>query len=406
MILRYFGFVRHIVYALIALTLLVCAVEVGLQVYEVGTGQRLAAGDSIDSQLTVDSSVCFGRLSPLMRAERPHPDTREAVEIRTNTLGYRGPEPQLPKPAGRLRILLLGDDVVFGGEVAEDQTVASWLSHFLKQHSDRDLEVMNAGTPGSCPLLSLLQFRHSLIQLAPDIVVLNFSMDDVDDDHAVRRYLKLSGDGVPLACPAPTPVAEGRVASSLGRFVTVRWLRDQLTATFEGAAAPSRIRDSPYAWLRESNPAWATRIRHAFQPIAHLRELVESVSSRFVLTVSPAPWQVSASACCPKVRAVFGIDSDDCYRSRHPFFALKEFADTRGISFVDPSPKFVETPGAERLFLTNCRNYSSYGHKLHARELARFLLQLPEFDGVETYDQQRRGPVFYEASAGRALERR
>ena len=55
---------------------------------------------------------------------RPGTHEERGVTVRINRLGLRGPELELPKPAGRIRMMVTGDSSVFGFGVEEQDVFA------------------------------------------------------------------------------------------------------------------------------------------------------------------------------------------------------------------------------------------------------------------------------------------
>ena len=86
-------------------------------------------------------------------------------QFETNSLGLRGPEPTQEASAAGLRVIVLGDDTVLGATHADDQTIPALLQRYLEESTAQKVEVINAGVPGYCPLLSLVQFRETLADL-------------------------------------------------------------------------------------------------------------------------------------------------------------------------------------------------------------------------------------------------
>ncbi len=84
----------------------------------------------------------------LLRAPPRHP----GQDIRDPPERFRATAPvvTIPKPADVYRVLLLGDDMVFGSEVYTDELVSARLEQILKSTSPRRIEVLNAAIPGGC----------------------------------------------------------------------------------------------------------------------------------------------------------------------------------------------------------------------------------------------------------------
>lgn len=64
-----------------------------------------------------------------------------------NTLGLRGALPELPRPAGRQRVLVLGDSSFFGHGIADDEALAPRLEAALRA-AGVDADAVNGGVPG------------------------------------------------------------------------------------------------------------------------------------------------------------------------------------------------------------------------------------------------------------------
>jgi lysophospholipase L1-like esterase len=105
--------------------------------------------------------------------------TLVGVPVRLNHLGFRGPElPQKPTP-GVPRVLLVGDSIVFGWRVAEDETLAAHLARALAT-ADRATEVINAGVPGWDARSEVRWLETVGLGLGPDVVVVGTSLNDYD----------------------------------------------------------------------------------------------------------------------------------------------------------------------------------------------------------------------------------
>lgn len=101
-------------------------------------------------------------------------------EIRTNSMGLRDREFAVPKPAGRFRILSLGDSYAFGWGVASEETYAQRLEQALNADDPgRALEVVNAGVPSyeSWRELALLDRLGPAVQ--PDLVICQVADNDL-----------------------------------------------------------------------------------------------------------------------------------------------------------------------------------------------------------------------------------
>src|SRR5690606_7254275 len=100
--------------------------------------------------------------------------------LRTNRLGFRGPEIDLPKPAGTVRVLMLGDSVLYGTGVDEEVTFARRWENELNRHSERRYEVVNTGHPMYDSTQQLALLTSEGLRLQPDLVLLVYVVNDIE----------------------------------------------------------------------------------------------------------------------------------------------------------------------------------------------------------------------------------
>ncbi len=127
--------------------------------------------------------------------------------LSTNSLGLRGAREYAPAPpAGRTRVLLLGDSFTFGDELSDGETFAERL-----QELRPDLEVMNFGVHGYGHDQMLILLREHGLPLRPAVVVLLFVSEDAVRntlsfrDFAKPRFTLAGGALAPAGGPLPTP---------------------------------------------------------------------------------------------------------------------------------------------------------------------------------------------------------
>jgi hypothetical protein len=372
--------VKPIALALLALGFVVGAMEVALRVHHSWSIQ--SQGDLLDFQrLKTPSWTCHHALKPLKSTLWRNPDTNLPVSIRTNNLGLRGGLISIPKPKGVFRILYLGDDAVFAGDVSEVDTFCHLIETDLTEQQGRRFEVINAGVPGYCPLLSYLQFQHALASLEPDLLILHFDASDVADDHGFRRHARLGPDGRPLLCPHPSLQlsAHPRSSSTGSNLLLVQALKRQLGFL---PADESRADDQNeidtiqgrYAFTRAARPDWQIYISQALSSIEDLRNLAESLSCPFVVTLAPLPWQVSERAMPDaNAREAYGIPSGQSYEAHLGMGPVIEFFESRSIAYFDATGTFLDADEPERLFHETVPRFSRQGHLVFARGVAGYL---------------------------------
>jgi len=131
-----------------------------------------------------------------------------------------------------------------------------------------------------------------------------------------------------------------------------------------------------YAWLRDDPPDWSVYIGQTLDMIGLLNRVCRRTNSQFVLSVIPAPFQISAEASAgPGVRTRAGVEEHVLYKSRVPYDTLSAYARKETVPFCDSSTIFLRVKQPERLYRRNVARFSASGHELYARVLARFVLQ-------------------------------
>ena len=369
---------KHLLLALLSLAGGIGLLELSLLFFQ---ARWPAGGDSAVArrELVTPCWRMHHVLKPLQSIRTVHPDSGQEVLFRTNSLGLRGPEFSSAREADSLRVLLLGDETVLGAEVDEQQTVSAQLEQLLARQTGLRVEVLNAGVPGYCPLLSQLQYRHLLAGLRADLVILHVDMTDIADDYRCRRHTRQGDDG-PLACAHPVLASGDRKTGMQALMEDCRivcWARKRLggiplEAGLEDDFDTIESPQGRFAWLRDSPPDWSIHIRQALQPVQWLARQVSLEGGRLILSTSPAPWQVSPVASSG-ARARAGIPADAVYSSRRPFEWLEETARNADIPLCDSSTAFSAAEQPETLFLQASRQLSAEGHALYARALAECL---------------------------------
>lgn len=368
-------FIKHILWALVWLISLVCCSEVGLRVRAVMTDQPLTETNELP---LVASYRMHHVLEPLSDLQLKHPDDQRPCSARSNSLGLRGPEPAMLQSGEMIRIICLGDEMTFGPGLSDDQLFTARLEKLLEPYLSRRLEVINAGVPHYCPLLSLLQYRHQLRALDPDVIVLTFEMGDVADDYLVRGFTSLDESGLPLACCNPRLGKKSDFERVENQFLTLKWLKSWLSGSEAGSSYDSLEQIDHaigrFAWIRNNPDDWSAYIQNAFKPIGQLAEIAREQDAIVVLAVVPAPWQISAEATSdPDARKRYGIAPTVVYDNREPFDLLESAAADAGVEYFDVSRIFSQAGNPEELYLHTQPWLSARGHEAYANVLAQYL---------------------------------
>ncbi len=371
-------FVKHLSLAVACLALCACGVEFLLHLHDAWSQ---GVGCDSERNACIPSWTVHHQLRPDARISVTDPDDGTEITWRTNSFGLRGPEIEIPKPAGVYRVVCLGDESTLAAETPAAETFCARLAEMLARVSPAKIEVVNAGCPQSGPLLSYLTLRHNLMALSPDLVILHFDMSDLADDHRCRRSVRMQGE-LPLYCPHPELERKRTAQESywVTRLEMWRHGKRGLGYMLGCDEAPGDAKDieSPrgvYAWLRDDAPDWTVYVEQTLGVLEQMADLCRRSHCEFVLSAVPCPWQISAEASCgPGVRARAGVEEHALYANRAPFDTLADFASRTRVGFCDAWAEFRQAERPERLFRKNAARFSPPGHELYARTMARFLV--------------------------------
>lgn len=176
------------------------------------------------------------------------------AELRTNSLGYRGPDRALRKRPGTTRVVVLGDSHAFGFGVAYDEGLAARLESDLSEGSRGRVEVLNFAVPGYNADQVHAVFEGVALAFDPDLLVVVPSSNDHEPAQEAGEdgYLR-------SAAPGSTLVELGRSLARRSRLF--RFLRLMQRRRAE-PASPSTD-EPPARWMRPIDPgevpAWLER---------------------------------------------------------------------------------------------------------------------------------------------------
>jgi hypothetical protein len=103
--------------------------------------------------------------------------------VQLNGAGFRERAFTAVKPAGTYRIAVVGDSFTWGNGVRQQDRYSDLLQGRLPEH----IEVLNFGTPGANTPQHRTLIEHLLADVRPDFVLLQWYVNDVEDDDSSHR---------------------------------------------------------------------------------------------------------------------------------------------------------------------------------------------------------------------------
>ena len=181
-----------------SLLLTLLAVEVGLRVQ----ATRAEPGTMEDAWKRAGERAFVEGVEPRMiDLLRPSPHDRVIYELRggldsisfrgalvsTNPEGFVGPSRAPEPPPGTVRIVGIGDSIMFGWGVGVEASYLSILERELNErYPERSWEVVNMGVPGYNTTMEVESLRTRGLAYHPDVVILGLSANDLLLPHFIR----------------------------------------------------------------------------------------------------------------------------------------------------------------------------------------------------------------------------
>jgi lysophospholipase L1-like esterase len=160
-----------------SLALAACLAEGAVRLYAAlgyRVGREIAAVDP--TQVLIEAHGEFGfrpRPGSVVRYGRG-----KAATI--NSMGFRGPTVERRKPAGTLRIILLGGSTTHGWGVNDDETIDAAMRTWLAvAFPERRWEVVNLAFDGYDSWQLFERLRSDGLPLQPDAIIINGGINDV-----------------------------------------------------------------------------------------------------------------------------------------------------------------------------------------------------------------------------------
>lgn len=165
--------------------------------------------------------------------------SKRTVTLRTNSLGFRSPE---LGGKSRTRVLFLGDSITMAPYLPEEETFVR-LVEDLSLESGEPLQTINAGVGGIGLEAELAILRETGLRTDPDLVVLDFYLNDVQESPGVwilhvPRLMRWSWLAQHLAHAIPRLAP--REDQEISKQETGTWLNDLLNDFPAGPGVPSR----------------------------------------------------------------------------------------------------------------------------------------------------------------------
>ncbi len=290
-----------------------------------------------------------------MVPDRDHYTYLEPVHV--NHLGLRGPDLP-PKAPDEVRVLCLGDSLVYGQGVSDADTIPELLAGEFAARAEeahRIVRVVNAGVRGYDTIQEIALLEELGPRIEPDLVVLFWYSNDLEKPRVEAACSSLERSG---------PVAYDTDARMEGAAVVLWHLRQ--IARRSALLLRLRHLETEIA----SKPLPPAEIERGFQRLdASLAAFSSWVRARGIPAVV---------ATMPDSIALADVASEDGRRDDELRLRVGRLAETHGFPAVDPTPelRLLEKELGRLPVLPYDGHYDGRANRVVARRVAPVLREL------------------------------
>lgn len=206
------------------------------------------------------------------------------VHVHTNSLGLRGPERSLARPAHGRRLLVVGDSLAWGFGVEDEATFAARVERAVP-----GVEVINGGVSGYSTDQALLWLQLQGLRFQPDEVVYVLAGNDDIMNHMQVAYwiyykpsfrLGAHGELQLRGVPVPRPGVGERLRhvlrshSAIAKAIEVAWSGHE----------------APFVYLADGYPDPRDPHRLTVALVSAMHRLAGSVGASFVVLADSQFW--------------------------------------------------------------------------------------------------------------------
>ena len=312
-------------------------------------------------------------------------ESNRPVFLRTNRMGFRGPEVIVPRPDSVRRIAVLGDSYTASMALPEEETFCGQLQKQLNEQSGGNptWEVLNFGIFGSGTGQELALYRHLVRETDPDIVIVAFGnatdLRDNSRELSTNPIIQFDVDESGRLVQLPQSENRIRLSNMLNRFSRFyAWQKLKMKAlktAFEKKVPVDRGRNLIYA--RNEPPAYTRAWNITAALLKTFRDECRADGSLFMVIGIPSACQVYPDYFA---QLTSETDPDADLDPLHPDERLGQICRELGIPWLPLTPVFrSRTPSrsflveSEHLFIGGRSHLNAAGSRVVASELASWV---------------------------------
>lgn len=284
------------------------------------------------------------------------------VTYHYNECGYRSYDSCGPKPAGTIRIALLGSSISQGFYIPYEQTFAQRTAAALSQRTGRGVQVQNMGVENLAPLYTAGRLDEALA-LKPDMVVYPIATYDLQQRLEAPDVAQMN-DGAPGASPhahvGPLKRLQGSINENSRAVLVAEHFFFADTDNYFRVHV--RYGDNSNLFQQPLSSSWQAR----FDALEHL---LSSMAAR--CRQAGVPLVIMA---VPSRSQAILLDGAGQIPHTDPFAfssLLKSMTTRLGCVYADAFYEFNRTPHSDKFFYSVDLHLDGEGHELLSRALIR-----------------------------------
>jgi hypothetical protein len=297
------------------------------------------------------------RVTAAAEARRAPANSSEFWAVHDPDLGYRGNprnadmnshglrSPEVEPKSDKIRLLLLGDSLLFYGNTMEDTVAGHMREAFARDRGARPIEIINAGIKGYTNYQELVYLKKYGLGFDPDMIGLEFCLNDLHE--VLHNFYVKDGEIVPgiyqFSTNALRP-SEDWAARLAGQTYLLPWLNSKLHVA--GNLIRWKIMGGfSFEYKVDVGTAWQQKPwRDVERQLREMQEIAVRRGTPLFIAVFPLGWQYDAGHLRQdRQRVLFPQRQlqEICERLQIPFYDL--YADLDASMFDEDSIHLTQT---------------------------------------------------------------
>ena len=277
-----------------------------------------------------------------------------------NDCGYRTPQPCRTRPAGGIRVALMGASTAQGLKVEYPATFAARLSQALTRACRRSVEFQNMGVPGA-GLLDIYRRLNEALAMRPDLVMVVMTPYEMKAPIDPEQLAHRDDPAVPETGPAATPPTRSLVARISDIAFNSRILVVAQHFLFQDRATFVRLfmlhgEDADYLRVPYRS-GWEQRLRDLDTLLGEMAARTKAAGVGMMLVLGPQ--RIQTSLLDPSVRPD-GVDPFEIGRR------IGLIAARHGVLFRDTLEGFTKVVDPDAMFYAVDGHMDAAGHAVFA----------------------------------------